>query len=44
MRNLNEATLTDAVLATLEHAGEARFKEIMDSLVRHLHAFVRETH
>ncbi len=43
MRNLNEANLTDAVLATLEHAGEARFKEIMESLVRHLHAFVRET-
>ena len=43
MRNLNEANLTDAVLATLEHAGEARFKEIIESLVRHLHAFVRET-
>jgi hydroxyquinol 1,2-dioxygenase len=43
MRNLNEANLTDAVLGKLEHAGEARFKEIMESLVRHLHAFVRET-
>ncbi len=43
MRNLNEANLTDAVLAKLEHAGDARFKEIMESLVRHLHAFVRET-
>jgi hydroxyquinol 1,2-dioxygenase len=43
MRNLNEANLTDAVLAKLEHAGEARFKEIMESLVRHLHAFVRES-
>jgi hydroxyquinol 1,2-dioxygenase len=43
MRNLNQANLTDAVLAKLEHAGNARFKEIMESLVRHLHAFVRET-
>jgi len=43
MRNLNEANLTDAVLAKLEHAGDARFKEIMESLVRHLHAFVRDT-
>ncbi len=43
MRNLNEANLTDAVLAKLEHAGDARFKEIMESLVRHVHAFVRET-
>jgi hydroxyquinol 1,2-dioxygenase len=43
MRNLNEANLTDAVLAKLEHAGDARFKEIMQSLIKHLHAFVRET-
>ncbi|MGQ0579371.1 MAG: intradiol ring-cleavage dioxygenase [Betaproteobacteria bacterium] len=43
MRNLNEADLTDAVLARLEHASDARFKQIMESLVRHLHAFVRET-
>jgi len=43
MRNLNEANLTDAVLARLEHAADARFKEIIESLVRHLHAFVRET-
>jgi len=43
MRNLSEANLTDAVLAKLGHAGDARFKEIMESLVRHLHAFVRET-
>lgn len=43
MLNLNEANLTDAVLAKLEYARDARFKEIMKSLVRHLHAFVRET-
>lgn len=43
MRNQNEAKLTDAVLAKLENADDARFKEIMENLVRHLHAFVRET-
>jgi hydroxyquinol 1,2-dioxygenase len=43
MLNLNEENLTDAVLAKLEGAKDARFKEIMTSLIRHLHAFVRET-
>jgi hydroxyquinol 1,2-dioxygenase len=42
MRNLTEANLTDAVLAKLEGVTDARFKQIMESLVRHLHAFVRE--
>jgi hydroxyquinol 1,2-dioxygenase len=42
MRNLTEHNLTDAVLAKLEGATDARFKEIMTSLIRHLHAFVRE--
>ena len=42
MRNLTEANLTDAVLTKLEGATDARFKEIMTSLVRHLHAFARE--
>ncbi len=43
MRNLNEANLTDAVLAKLEHAGNPRFKQVMTSLIKHLHAFVRDT-
>jgi hydroxyquinol 1,2-dioxygenase len=43
MRNLTEANLTDAVLAKLDGATDVRFKEIMSSLVRHLHGFVRET-
>ena len=43
MRNANEANLTDAVLAKLEGASDQRFKEIMSSLIRHLHAFIRET-
>lgn len=43
MRNANEANLTEAVLAKLEGAQDPRFKEIMSSLIRHLHAFIRET-
>lgn len=42
MRNLTEANLTDAVLAKLEGSTDARFRQIMTSLIRHLHAFVRE--
>ncbi len=42
MRNLTETNLTEAVLAKLDGATDARFKQIMTSLVKHLHAFVRE--
>jgi hydroxyquinol 1,2-dioxygenase len=42
MRNLTEQNLTDAVLAKLEGASDERFKQIMTSLIKHLHAFVRE--
>ena len=42
MRNLTEQNLTDAVLAKLEGATDARFKQVMSSLIKHLHAFVRE--
>ena len=42
MRNLTEANLTDAVVARLEKTADPRFKEVMTSLIRHLHAFVRE--
>ena len=42
MRNLTEQNLTDAVLAKLEGCEDTRFKQIMTSLIRHLHAFVRE--
>lgn len=38
-----EHTLTDAVLARIEDSTDPRFKQIMTSLVTHLHAFVRET-
>jgi hydroxyquinol 1,2-dioxygenase len=42
MRNLNEDTITQAVLA--RHAGmpDERLRKIMTSLVQHLHAFARE--
>jgi hydroxyquinol 1,2-dioxygenase len=41
-RDLTEDNLIKEVLATFEDAESERFKEIMQSLVRHLHAFVRE--
>jgi hydroxyquinol 1,2-dioxygenase len=42
MRNLDENTITDAVLARHADAADARLKDIVTSLVRHLHAFARE--
>ncbi len=42
MRDANEQTITDAVLARLAGAKSARAREISEALVRHLHAFVRE--
>jgi catechol 1,2-dioxygenase len=38
----NEKEVTTAVLSELQRAGSPRLKEIMTSLVRHLHAFTRE--
>lgn len=42
MRNLTEENLTEAVLASLSNCTDPRLKEVMSSLIRHLHAFVRE--
>lgn len=42
MRNLADEQLTDAVLASFDGAGSARFRQIMRSLVTHLHAFVSD--
>ncbi len=42
MRNLSEANVTDAVIQTFGKTGDPRLKEIMTSLVKHLHAFIRE--
>ena len=43
MPDRTEANLTEAVLERLEGASDARFRQVMTSLIRHLHAFVRET-
>jgi hydroxyquinol 1,2-dioxygenase len=40
---IDEHTITDAVLRSLDGCDDARLKEVMTSLVTHLHAFVRET-
>lgn len=42
MRNLNQDTITQAVMARLETTPDARLKEILRSLVQHLHDFARE--
>lgn len=42
MRNLDETTITQAVLATHHSAVDGRLSEVMTSLVQHLHAFARD--
>lgn len=42
MRNVNPDTITDAVLARQADTRDVRLKQIMTSLVRHLHDFARE--
>jgi hydroxyquinol 1,2-dioxygenase len=42
MRQFTEETLTEAVAARLKNAKNPRFKLLMTSLVKHLHAFARE--
>ncbi|MBK3443062.1 hydroxyquinol 1,2-dioxygenase [Pseudomonas sp. BIGb0450] len=42
MRNLDEMTITQAVLAYNRGASDARLYEVMTSLVQHLHAFARD--
>lgn len=42
MKDFTEDNLTDAVLAMQGGTKDARLKQIMSSLIRHLHAFVRE--
>ena len=43
MRNLNEDTITQAVIASLGGCGDTRLRTVMTSLVQHLHSFARET-
>jgi hydroxyquinol 1,2-dioxygenase len=42
MRQFNEDTMTDAVVARLKKTKSRRLREIMSAAVRHLHAFARE--
>jgi hydroxyquinol 1,2-dioxygenase len=42
MRNIDEDNITQAVIASHAAAGDARTRELMTSLVQHLHAFARE--
>ncbi len=42
MRNLTQDNITQAVIARMEDTPDARLKEILTSLVQHLHAFARE--
>lgn len=42
IRNFTEETLTAEVLRRIESTPDPRLKEVMTSMVKHLHAFVRE--
>lgn len=42
MRNIDEDTITQAVLATLAGCQNERLRAVMTSLVQHLHSFARE--
>lgn len=42
MRHIDEDTITQAVIARHAGASDARLREVMTSLVQHLHAFARE--
>lgn len=43
MSDLDEHTITNAVAARFSNTPDPRLKEMVQSLVRHLHGFVRET-
>ena len=42
MRNLTQDNITQAVIARMADTPDPRLKEIMTSLVQHLHAFARD--
>ena len=42
MEDLNETTVTEAVLAQMADTPDPRLREIMEAAVKHLHAFARE--
>ncbi|MBX3501968.1 MAG: intradiol ring-cleavage dioxygenase [Alphaproteobacteria bacterium] len=43
MRNFTEANLTEEVVARMGEDCDPRLREVMSGLIRHVHAFVRET-
>jgi hydroxyquinol 1,2-dioxygenase len=43
MRNIDQHNITQAVIARLSNCENPRLKEVLSSLVTHLHDFVRET-
>ena len=42
MRNIDEETITQVVLASFAGCRDDRLRTVITSLVQHLHAFVRE--
>ncbi len=44
MRNIDESNITQAVLERIAGSGSPRLKEVLGSLVRHVHDFAREVH
>ena len=42
MRNIDQHTITAAVIARLDHCEDPRLKQLLESLVTHLHDFVRD--
>ena len=42
MRNIIEDTITQAVVASMREAEDARLRTVMTGLVQHLHSFARE--
>jgi hydroxyquinol 1,2-dioxygenase len=42
MRELTQENLTEAVIEAMRDGQDARLKEVMTALIRHLHAFIRE--
>jgi len=43
MRNITEHNITEAVVGRFDGCSDPRLKEVLTSLVRHLHGFVKET-
>ena len=39
MRDLTAETITEAVIGTMDKTRDPRFKQVLTSLIRHLHAF-----